>query len=422
MTSVVVVGGGLAGLVAARRLAGDGVDVTLLERRGELGGRVRSIHRDGYTFDRGFQVLLTEYPAVRAELHLDALDLRYFTPGATIARRGHRSTLADPVRNPGSFLQTVLNRDVTLGDKLRTVALRGDLVAKSAGDIFDGQDTSIEAYLREKGFSRRFVDNFVAPFYGGITLDRSLSSSSAVFEYTFKMLAEGRIAVPAEGMGAIPDHLAARAASAGATIERDSEVTAVDGHEDGATVEVGSETLSADAVVVATDPKTARELTGVEAIPTEGRGCVTQYFSGPERRTLDTGRKLILNADDDRPNTVAPMGAVAPEYTPGDEQLFAATVLGDPDDSDDELASAVLDALASWYPEHRFDDVTLRHTSRIPFAQFAQPPGFRTSLPAVDAPDGDVYLAGDYTQWSSIQGALRSGQVVVEEVRRALGQ
>ena len=54
---------------------------------------------------------------------------------------------------------------------------------------------------------------------------------------------------------------------------------------------------------------------------------------------------------------------------------------------------------------------------RIEFAQFSQPPGFRSSLPAVGSPDGPVYLAGDYTQWSSIQGALESGKRAAAAVR-----
>ncbi|MEF8908431.1 MAG: FAD-dependent oxidoreductase, partial [Haloarculaceae archaeon] len=96
----VVVGGGLAGLVAARHLADRGAEVTLLERRDRVGGRVHTEHVDGYTLDRGFQVLFTAYPAVQRELDLDALSLRRFRPGAVIARPGERSTLSDPLRDP----------------------------------------------------------------------------------------------------------------------------------------------------------------------------------------------------------------------------------------------------------------------------------------------------------------------------------
>ncbi|WP_436923898.1 NAD(P)/FAD-dependent oxidoreductase [Halosimplex amylolyticum] len=416
MSDVVIVGGGLAGLVAARRLADRGANVTLFERREEVGGRVRSRRVDGFTLDRGFQVLFTEYPAVREELDLDALDLRTFAPGATIARPDHRSVLADPFRAPLAAIESAMNPDVTLGDKFRVLQLRRELGNADPDVLFEGPEESIREYLDRKGFSDRFVENFAAPFYGGITLDRSLSTDAGVFRYTFSMLSRGNTAVPARGMGAIPAQLADRARAAGATIETDSDVSAVEGRKGGASVEVDGEAVDADAVVVATDPESAKELTGIEAIPTDARSCVTQYFSTREHRSLDTGHRLLLNAVDSCPNTVAPLSTVTPEYAPDGKALLSATTLGVPDRSDEELATAVRDALVTWYPEHRFDDLELVATDRIEFAQFDQPPGFRDDLPPVDAPEGPVFLAGDYTQWSSIQGAMESGQVAADAV------
>ncbi|WP_302082429.1 NAD(P)/FAD-dependent oxidoreductase [Salinibaculum rarum] len=410
MTEVAVVGGGLAGLVAARTLADRDVDVTLFERNDSVGGRVRSRDVEGFTLDRGFQVLLTGYPAVQRELDLDALDLRYFTPGATIARPGQRSVLSDPLRDPTALSESLFNREVTLGDKLRVLKLRRDLSNQSVDAALGHDDQSIKAFLADRGFSARFRENFAAPFYGGITLDRSLSTSRAVFEYTFKMLSTGKTAVPAAGMGAIPDQLARRAREAGAEIVTETTVEAVDAEDGGVTVTTGSETVSADDAIVATDPPTAQELTDVGSIPTTPRSCVTQHFRLPATQHFTSGRRLVLNAADDRPNQVAPMSAVAPELAPDDEKLLSATFLGKQDASDDELAAEVRDALASWYPENQFSGLELLATDRIDVAQFDQPPGFRSSLPSVDDPEGPVFLAGDYTEWSSIQGAMKSGR------------
>ena len=52
-TDVVVVGGGVTGLVAARRLAGAGAGVTLLERSNRLGGLVTTDHDDGFVIESG---------------------------------------------------------------------------------------------------------------------------------------------------------------------------------------------------------------------------------------------------------------------------------------------------------------------------------------------------------------------------------
>ncbi|WP_225333966.1 NAD(P)/FAD-dependent oxidoreductase [Halomicrobium urmianum] len=414
----VVAGGGLAGLTAAAHLAESGADVRVFERADRVGGRVASRTVDGYTLDRGFQVLFTAYPAVRRELDLDALDLRSFTPGATIARPGERSVLADPLGAPGEAIETLLNREVQFGDKLRVFRLQRALAGDEPADILRRGGSTTADYLVAQGFSRAFVESFAKPFFGGITLDRSLGTDSAVFEYAFKMMAEGRTAVPADGMGAIPAQLAERARAAGARIETGRTVDAVDGGDeadaDGATVTVGGEAVAADGVVVATDPPTARELTGVDGIPTEGRGCVTQYVSLPSGGRPETDRRLVLNAADDRPNHVAPMSRVAPEYAPEGRELYAATFLGTQENSDTALFDEVRSALSRWYPEASFADLEHVATDRIPFAQFEQPPGFLARLPAPTAPAGPVVLAGDYTRWSSIQGALESGRIAAE--------
>jgi phytoene dehydrogenase-like protein len=416
MTDAVVVGGGLAGLVAARHLAESGRAVRLLEAREQVGGRVRTAHEDGYTFDRGFQVLFSAYPAVQRELDVEALSPRPFTPGATIARPNHRSVLSDPLRNPTAAPQTLFNSDVRTADKLRLFTLQRELADRDPESLLDGGGQTVRSYLADRGFSMRFVERFAAPFYGGITLDRSLGTDSAIFEYTYKMLSEGEIFVPADGMQAMPEQLADRAESAGATVETGRQVERIDGSADDGevTVETESETITADGCVVATDPATASELTGVDAIPTETLGCVTQYFSLPTSKAPSMGKRIILNAADDRPNTVAPLSAVAQEYAPEGMELYSATFLGKQDADDETLAADVYDALASWYPAAGFDALELLRTDRVPLAQFAQPPGFRAQLPDPDAPEGPVALAGDYTRWSSIQGALESGRVAAE--------
>ncbi|MFC6726286.1 FAD-dependent oxidoreductase, partial [Halobium palmae] len=297
----------------------------------------------------------------RRYLDLDALDLRYFTPGAVVARPDSRSTLADPRRDPASLLDSLRSRELSTVDKLRTLALVQHLLSRREGELFAGPDASIREYLDEWGFDGGFVENFVAPFYGGITLDRSLSTSKHVFEYTFRALARGEIAVPAGGMGAIPEQLAASARRAGVEIRLDDPVETVAGNSETSRVESAGGIVEPDAVVVATDPKAARDLTGVESIPTEGRGCVTQYYRLPRGTNLKVGKKLLLNAADPAPNTVVPLSNVAPEYASPEAELLNATFLG-PDalDADaEELFAETRAALSSWFPSRGFGTMDL---------------------------------------------------------------
>jgi hypothetical protein len=417
MSAVAVLGGGLAGLVAARSLARAGADVTVYEQRDEVGGRVRSVHEDGYVYDRGFQVLFTSYPAARRELDFDALDLRTFDAGATIARTGSRSVLADPRRHPTQVLDLLMSSAVGIGDAIRLFKLWRDVSADATLETIGRSETTIERYLDRRGFSRPFVEDVIAPFFGGITLDRSLSTASGIFEYLLQVLATGRGAIPASGMGEIPAQIARDARDAGARIELDARASAIDATDDEVELTVGGETVVADAAVVATDPLAARELTGIESIPTDTLGCVTQYYSKPSASVPEMGKRLHLNVENAAPNQVAPLSAVASDYAPVGQTLLSATFLEPTADDEATLAVQTRDALGSWYPEADFGDLTVRRTDRIEFAQFAQPPGFRASLPEQNAPAGPVVLAGDYTRWSSIQGALESGAVAADLLR-----
>ena len=63
--SVVVIGGGLAGLSAAITLQEAGRDVEIFEGGDRVGGRVASDHIDGFTLDRGFQLINANYPELQ---------------------------------------------------------------------------------------------------------------------------------------------------------------------------------------------------------------------------------------------------------------------------------------------------------------------------------------------------------------------
>ncbi|HET7486447.1 MAG TPA: protoporphyrinogen oxidase [Acidimicrobiales bacterium] len=74
MTSVAVVGGGIAGLAAAWELLGAGADVTVLEAGDRLGGRIRTGDVAGRPVDLGPDALLARVPdalALCAELGLE---------------------------------------------------------------------------------------------------------------------------------------------------------------------------------------------------------------------------------------------------------------------------------------------------------------------------------------------------------------
>jgi phytoene dehydrogenase-like protein len=104
---VVVVGGGLAGLVAANLLARRGCDVRLFESAESLGGRAQTEHRDGYSFNLGPHALYANGDARRV---LRDLGVEYggHTPAAQGLFASLRGRLHVLPAAPASLLRTTL--------------------------------------------------------------------------------------------------------------------------------------------------------------------------------------------------------------------------------------------------------------------------------------------------------------------------
>jgi phytoene dehydrogenase-like protein len=422
---IVIIGAGLAGLTCARELVREGRRVLVLEASEQVGGRVRTdMHEDGYHLDRGFQVLFTAYPAAQRHLNFEDLKQRFFEPGALLVKEGKLYEIADPLREPGRILPGMLNPLISAADKLRVLRLRAEVTRTSTPDIFagkgqpGGRDESTEAYLRRLHFAEKgFIANFARPFYGGIFLDRSLNTSARMFRFTFRMLAAGQIMLPAEGMQRIPEMLAASLPAGSIRYRaRVSSIQTTEGRVTGVRLSNG-ETIEAEQVVVATDSPQAARLTG-HALPTETRGCVCVYFGGKER--LYKQRKILLNtASDAYVNNAVLLSNIAPTYAPPRRHLLSATILDPGSDDDEQIASRALDEIAGWFPQQDLSSWQMLGVYRVPFAQLAQPSGFFDKLSPNTTGTSGLYLAGEYTTSSSIQGAMHSGEHAARALLKA---
>jgi phytoene dehydrogenase-like protein len=397
---VLVVGGGLAGLVCAQDLSRSGVVCRVLEASDRVGGRVRTDAVDGYLLDRGFQILLTAYPQVVRRLDLEALDLRPFEPGAVVRVDGRFHPVADPLRRPGLVVDTLRAPIGTLADKIRLARLVLDVRTHTVRQLLTRPEMSTAARLTAAGVSDRMVESFWRPLFGGIQLDPELAVSSRRFDVILRMLATGGTAVPAAGMGAIPDQLAACLPEG--TVVTGTGVTAVDGT--GVVLEDGR-ALTARAVVVATDGPAAHRLLGRAVADPGSRAAACCWFAAPAppRR----GRALLLDGEGGGPAAnVVVMSEVAPSYAPAGRALVAAAVPG-PGALRPDVTARVTEQLARWFGTATGEWELLR-TDVIPHGQPAQAPPFSPRQPV--ALGGGLFVCGDHRDTASIQGAMFSGQ------------
>ena len=237
------------------------------------------------------------------------------------------------------------------------------------------------------------------------------------------MLSEGRTVVPALGMGAISQQLAAGLHDDVAVNLKCRVVGLVREDERVVGIRLASgEAALADAVIIATASPDVQRITGLE-MPTAGLGTVTLYWAGDA--PLTPHRKIWLNTDPRGIiNNAVQLSNIAPTYAPAGRHLLSATVLGVPDISDAELYAQAEDELV------RMFGVAAQHYQRlrmyrIPFAQFVQPPGIHPQLPANRTTVDGLYVAGEFTEASSINAAMISGEkaarVVVRDLKARAG-
>lgn len=422
---VVIVGAGISGLAAAKRLAAEGVHVRLLEASDGVGGRIRSDIVDGCILDRGFQVFICGYPEQQALLDYEELDLREFEPGAMVRTAGGFYTIADPFRRPLRSLQGAFAPVGSLIDKLNVALLRLRLTGLTPDELLRGGADTISASTEEyllKTFSSKLVDTFFRPFYQGIFLAPLSEQSASMFGYVFNMFAREPAALPAAGIGAFPIQIAQNLPKGLVSIELNKRITSLQ--------ELDNE---ARAVIIATEgPEAARLISNDDAMeelePPASRGSVCVYFTSSNPAPI-RDPVLVLNGDgaegpDGGPvNNMFFPSSVCSSYAPDGVTLISTTVVGDAADMDDsQLEDAIRNHMSKWYGADEVAGWKHLRTYRVPHSQPAQSPTVNYSSPATATIAPGVFVCGDHRNTPTVNGALVSGRLAADEVLKYIAK
>lgn len=409
---VLVVGAGLAGLTCAVRLHEAGRQVRVLEASNGVGGRVRTDLVDGYRLDRGFQVLLTGYPAARRWFDLDALDLRAFSPGVVIRRGGRFHRVADPFQDPLRAVGAAFAPVLTVVDGLRLLAWRRHVTATPGPALATAPQRPTLRLLDRRRFSDEVIESFFRPFLAGTFFDLDLTTSSRVTELVFRSFFQGAVALPARGMQQLPEQLAARLPAG--SIELGSRVTGV---RDGAVDVDGGAARRADHAVVATEGPAAASLLGADRLGhvAPGRGTTTLWYAA--ERSPVGAPDLVLDADGAGPvNNVAVVSDVARPYAPDGASLVSVSTVGTGHGAD--LDATVRRQLTGWYG----GEVATWRLLRVDEIAYAQPRQDVDDLPTLAREvrlGARTWVCGDHRDTASIQGALVSGRRCADAILAA---
>jgi phytoene dehydrogenase-like protein len=410
---VAIIGAGLAGLRCAAVLSDAGVSAEIYEASDGVGGRARTDVVDGFSLDRGFQVLLTAYPEARRALDYDALELGEFSPGAMIRMNGSLTLFQDPLRRPRSAVSAIRSPVATFPDKLRLGWMRQELAGSSPRRILSRPDRSAIDALRDRGFSERVIEHFFRPFFAGVFIDPDLETSSRLMEIYFRCFARGAAALPAGGMGEMARQMASRLPAGRVHLNR----SVAEVRPDGLRVD-GGEWLDASAVVVATEESSAARLLRTDP-PGTGRSTSCVYFDAPAG-DID-GRLLMLAPPGEGPvNELAVPSSVARRYAPDGRSLVSVSAVGDQARRED-LEDAVRGQLAGWFGAATVSRWRHLGTRRIDYALPDFPPGRFEAGGLKPRLDSGMFVCGDHRESPSIQGALVSGRKAAEAVIESIG-
>lgn len=396
---VAIVGAGLAGLAAARILAGAGRSVVVMEASDGVGGRVRSDMVDGFVLDRGFQILLRAYPELDRQFDVDALDLRPFDPGALVRVGDRLAPLGDPLRQPSSLAASLTSPVGGITDKLRLLKDRARLARTETKQLLRQADSTTHVGLKQRGYSDAMIDRFFRPFVGGIQLDPTLGTSNRMFDVVLQQLFRADAVVPAKGMGQLSAQLAERLPPEAIHLD-----TAVRSVRPGAVMTDRGEVHATD-VIVAVDGPAASTLLDLPPVDSNPATCV--WFAAD---TAPIDRPLLVLDGDGPALNIAVMSNVSPDYAPAGKALIGGACPGvfDPD-----AEPAVRAQLRSIWGD-QVDRWQHLRTDAITHGQPAQPPSFppkqRTAL------GEGLHVCGDHRDTASIQGALFSGRRCAETI------
>lgn len=409
--NVIIIGGGLAGLVAAIHCERAGLSPILIEAGDRLGGRVKTDRQEGYQLDYGFQVLLSDYEEARRYLDFDALTLQSFAPGAILFLEGKRLEITDPIRQPSALLNTALSSFASFKDKYLVFQLTRELKKTKREALFAENAPSTLDYLQSYGFSERIISNFFRPFFGGIFLENELRTSSTMFRFVFKMFSEGKALIPAGGMEAIPQQLQHQLSQT--SFHFNTKIKTLKGNS--LLTESGNK-FDFNKLIIATDP--AGIVPGLKGQAQTYVSTSNLYFWS-ETSPLKSNKIALVADPRSRINNFCVLSDIAKTYAPKAKHLLSVTLKETPEEAIpagfyQEIAEEVQQLTKSNSPLHflkRYDipkalpiNEDLQYS--LPYTQFTL--------------TNDIYLAGDYLLNASLDAAMRSGRLAASAMLDSL--
>ncbi|MBM3731456.1 MAG: FAD-dependent oxidoreductase [Actinobacteria bacterium] len=375
----IVIGAGLSGLTASRKLERYGKSVLLLESTNQVGGRVRSDFIDGYICDRGFQVINPKYPQVAKSGVINQLDLKKISSKVRIDELN---------LNIGYSLGSFSNKIGSINEKLRFLNF---VFSKKVSN-------SIEFGKYVVRFSNLY-QHALEPFLSGVVLTDPRQIAADVIQEILQSFVKSLPGVPALGVGEFPKALAKplKNLALGELVESISPNC----------VTTRSTSYKARYIVVATDSISASNLVLHLKTPQQ-LTSTTAYFSTDEKIT--NSKNLVVSKNSKLVNSIV-ISEVSKKYAPTGKSLVSATTLTNLTEKEfkDELGKLWQINPNRWESVAKYEiknSLPLHLPGKKKISKFQI--------------DDWLFLIGDHMGIPSQQGAMNTGELVANKINQLM--
>jgi hypothetical protein len=400
-TDVVIIGAGISGLTAAFHFQKAGITCEILEKSGEPGGRIKTIQKNGFTLDVGFQVLHPNYPEVRNSGVWESLIFSPFQSGALISREKNLSWYSNPLLDPLGFIRSGLKFPFPLAEIPAAIRLFKAAILSDEDFLLSESNVSCRQYLLAIGISEKSIQEYFVPFFGGVFLDTELKAGYGYFLWLFKKFMQGKPGLPMGGMQRLPMGMAALL-PARQHLHLGVEVKGIE-----------------NGLVLCRDgrsfkPKFILDAAGLTVSQSNFLGTRNYYFEGPVTPSIPPSLILNGNPDGDILHFCFP-SAVQQSYAPDGRALCSVTLR---DHIRQPEPESILKELALLFPSNNWKNWNFLESFHVQKAITA----FSGEAKQFYRRKGSLFIAGDAESYPSINGAMRSGREVAEVIIRELSR
>lgn len=431
---VAIVGAGPAGLACAYKLQQRGISTAVFEQGEAPGGRTRSIHQQGYTFDLGAATLASSYHQTLALLKEVGAD-HLLSPGCStigLVRDGtlHELDLKQPAK-------AALSPALSLSAKLRLLGLAPELARAWRLSGFDGMArlAKFDSESCQQFVSRRcgkeILDYLADPLIRLNMFTSAKVSSRVDLLWLMRIFSSADIIQVEGGMGAI-----CQAIAKSLNIQYHSAVESVRQDGNQVTLTVAGSQQRFDACVVAVPAPQAAALTQQTHSPQwqwlQSREPVTSvsvHLGLAQQPDSRAGFCLMPSCESEDVVAFIYDHNKAADRAPANKGLLCIHLSADWASrhrhlSDEAVAHLAARTLSARLPSHLNvspEDIETFHVHYWDYVDHHRPAGTYQALAQVadHFSEGPIKFAGEFIS-AGIEGAIISGQRCAEQVIRDL--